>query len=80
MSEQEYAVWCRQTVALVALGGIWVVPRSGQVYTKNSETEIALTQIIPSIEGDQVEEFLLIKKYMEMAGITVLDHMGLVEV
>ncbi len=78
MSEQEYADWCRQTVALVALGGIWVVPRSGQVYTKNSETEIALTSIMGEIQGSHDrEEFDVIKKYMNMAGITVLDNIGI---
>jgi hypothetical protein len=66
---------------VLAIGGIWGVPRSGLIFTRTGEDTLALTQVMPWEEGMPIprEELLAqqdgdyreIKKYMELAGITV---------
>lgn len=69
-----YDEWCRQRHALLAEGGIWVVPRSGLEFTRRGE-RFVLTGMMPGYDPDEQEaDLLLIQAHFASAGITVSDE------
>ncbi len=78
-----YADWCRQHFALIREGGVWMVPRSGMIFTKR-EGRLVLTvemPYMPEMEGtitaeqlreQQDAEFETIREHFAAAGIEVI--------
>ena len=80
--------WCRETIDLVANGGIWVVPRSALTFRKTGEDVLTLERRgrrpmgmageygkgeRESWAAYQEDDFQTIKLHVEGAGINVLD-------
>jgi len=82
MSEQSYVEWSAGMFRVLAIGGIWGVPRSGLIFTRTGEETLTLTGVMPHEEGmpitcgelfaQQAADIEQIKHYMEKAGITVI--------
>jgi hypothetical protein len=75
----------RTTHRLLALGGTWGVPRSGLMFRK-TEDGFALTAMMPHEPGMDVtaeqlrayqqEDYELIRKQGELAGLTMTNEVG----
>lgn len=87
MSEQTLmADWSRELFRVLKIGGVWGVPRSGLMFQRVSENELALTARMPhdpamSITEDelieqQTHEYEGVKRHFGNAGITVTDRTG----
>jgi len=82
MSEASHVEWSRNMFHVLAIGGVWGVPRSGLIFTRTGEDTLTLTGVMPHEEGmpitcgelfaQQAADIEQITKYMEMAGITVI--------
>lgn len=78
------AAWSRMTVDSLVDGGVWGVPRSGLLFTKRGENELALTARMPwepgmpitaaQVREQQDSDYAAICLHMMVAGITVTDE------
>lgn len=92
--QYEFIAWSRRMFDSIAVGGQWAVPRSGLIFTKDSETQLRLVALVDEFDRFETEngidvttdritlelqwqDYSLIKGYMEMAGITVLNDTNL---
>jgi hypothetical protein len=88
-SDERWVEWSRQQFHLLAVGGVWGVPRSGLVFTRTGEDTLALTEVMPydpampvtarRLFDQQAGDFLAIQGYMKRAGITTHDLTGMFE-
>lgn len=90
--DPEYQVaveFCKQLfLALRPDGGVWGIPRSGMVYMRVGPMELALTARMPhnksmpcgaaELAEQQRDEYIAVKRYMGVSGITVTDRTGVV--
>jgi hypothetical protein len=77
--------WCRMTFAMMRVGGVWGIPRSGLIFTRTDETTLTLTDRMPYMDGmeelltpaqldeQQDEEYTACAEHFRAAGVTVLD-------
>lgn len=83
MFVQEWEVeWCKAFFALLAEGGVWGVPRSGLIFTREG-TALNLTERMPWQEGMpmsktalrdyQDDDFEAIMRRFDKAGIPMED-------
>lgn len=76
--------WCRRTFKALAVGGVWMVPRSGLVFQKADEALVFVLQAVMPHTRDmpldaeelrefQHDDFNVIKYAFGQAGIEVRD-------
>ncbi len=76
--------WCRQQYAILAVGGVWGVPRSGLIFQKVPEPDVldlfAVMPHDPAMPMDAEEllayqraDFALIREAFQRAGIEIRD-------
>lgn len=93
MSTREYptgppelhADWCRNLFATIREGGVWMVPRSGMIFTKRAGRLVLTAEMpyMPEMEGrltaeqlreQQAGEFETIREHFRVAGIEVVKE------
>jgi hypothetical protein len=91
-TESAFIAWSKRMFASINVGGQWAVPRSGLIWEKRSETELVLVTLVEEYDivqdeqgrvmtngPAQIEDYELIKRYMEAGGITVSNETDLYE-
>ena len=74
--------WCRAQFNLIRDGGVWAVPRSGMIFTREGDRLVLTAEMpwMPEMEGtitpeqlraQQAGEFESIRRHFAEAGITV---------
>jgi len=75
--KSEHIEWTVKDIAMIRLGGMWAVPRSGLIFRKDGDKLLTLTFRVPvpdRLSDEQQKDFELIKRHCEAGGITVKDE------
>jgi len=79
-SEQMWVDWCKNQFALIKLGGLWVVPRSGLSFRKTLNgfnlVDVA-TPVSEPFGQYQKTDFQCIARHFKEAGLKVTDQQDL---
>jgi hypothetical protein len=88
-SDEKWVEWSRQHFHMLAIDGVWGVPRSGLIFTRTGEDTLALTSVMPhdpampltprQLFTQQANDFQAIQGYMKKAGIRTYDTTGTFE-
>lgn len=76
----KFVQWCKNQWAIVKLGGVWIVPRSGLTFRKTIEgfnlCDVA-KPVSKSFQQYQRDDFKCIADHFAQAGLKVTDCEGL---